>query len=172
MRFMIPIALVVACASLAACDDMARTGVSPTPSISATPTAPPSPPSGPSGSTLASVALSNLSVTRFPQPNGDVYYGTKFRLTETSGKSDAVVTEVNVTTDRGLTESTDSKCWSTPIVVTAGHSSDAFDSGWSSLLYCAPGVTTQTPPLSVSVIVRFVDDLNVVSSVTGTVGIE
>jgi hypothetical protein len=39
-------------------------------------------------------------------------------------------------------------------------------------LYCAPGVTTQTPPLSVSVIVRFVDDLNVVSSVTGTVGIE
>ena len=122
------------------------TPVQPTP-----PSGPPAPPPAsapPPATSIATVEISGIKYTATTDP--------KFLVTETSGKSGATISRVQVFDAGGNSDITDQSCWRQVIRVEAGKTLDIFDAGSDTLGYCAPTTTPGTP--SIRIVLAFLDD--------------
>lgn len=111
--------------------------------------------------TRASLIIEQLSITLYPQTQGDKYaYEPRFQLREASGNSGATVTNIAVVASNGGSDNTGPSCWRETLRVPPGGVLDAFftDAGAAWLGYCAPwsGGNSATPDLRV--VVTFTDD--------------
>ena len=113
--------------------------------------------------------ISQVSVTEAPPPSPGGYYiyAVRFWLTETTGKSGAIITGIDLTAPNE-TDSTGPSCWISTIRVEPGGTLDVFDRGWDDLYYCAPSVISLVRASSITIVVRFTDDNGGAGTVTKT----
>ena len=114
-------------------------------------------------SSIARVDLWRASLV--PIADDAINYAVRFRASERSGLSDAVIKTVLVTTPYSR-HTFDDACWGRTIRIGAGDTQDAFDDGWSSLGSCAPRAL---PVAGVTVTVTFVDDAGTTGTATASV---
>jgi len=112
--------------------------------------------------TAPAIAIARVDlwrVTLTPIPGDSTYYAVRFRASERSGLSDAIIKAVVVNTPYGQ-ERFDEDCWRSTIRVETGNTLATFDDGWSSLGSCAPRAL---PVAGLTVTVWFADS-------AGTIG--
>ena len=114
----------------------------------------------PAGPTAVEPPLAQLRLSRIgldPTKSGSpLTFVVRFRITESSGISGAVVRSVAI--DPGGT--TSDHCWGAPLRVGAGENSDAFRE-LPAVAQCAPTLTAAAlaPVVSFDITIAFVDDL-------------
>lgn len=153
-------------------------GSSPYPDpIPVVPTAPSSPlppasPVPPARSVATSeLEISHVGLTEIAPPSRDAYYvyGATFWLTETTGKSGATITGVELGAP-DETDSTGPSCWRDIIRVQPGGTLEVFDR-YDALSYCAPSVISRVKASSITIVVSFADDDGGVGTATKTVSL-
>ena len=148
----------------------------PEPVVVLTAPSPPLPPQSPvpPGRPFATsdLEISHVAVTELAPASREAYYvyQVRFWLTETTGKSGATVSGLEV----GAPDETDSigpSCWRDIIRVQPGGTLDVFDVGYDALSYCAPSVVSRVKASSITIVVRFTDDDGGSGTVTKTVSV-
>ena len=123
-------------------------------------------PTGPAATALYARAQVDLwRVSMQPIPDDATYYAVRFRASERSGLSDAIIKAVVVNTPYGQ-ERFGEECWQNTIRVETGNTLATFDDGWSSLGSCAPRAL---PVAGLTVTVWFADSAGVIGSTTAAV---
>lgn len=126
-----------------------------TPSSPIVPSVPAPQPRPPQPATAARLALSKFTITVVPGYTAAV----RFVLTETGGLTGATIETVTTSSPQEA-DITGASCWKQPIHVNANSTLDVFDTGWSSLSYCAPdfGGPVAASDSTLMVKIDFVDD--------------
>jgi hypothetical protein len=128
-------------------------------SRSGSPTIPSSSAAAPPVVSGASLSFSRVRATAVAAEGSNSYkfeYQVRFALAETSGKSGATIQNVETSIEDSF--NTGPGCWRDTFRVAPSATLDVFDSGWTSLGYCAPEAASRSKADRVSLAVTFADD--------------